>query len=296
MVWSEPVVAGGSRAVVKIPPPPGITGPFQSLPPGLSIEQMMSGKKGKTPPQAYGDIAVIAAPSTPIAAAIPAIALADGFAFDGGKLCDEDLASGVDVTRGTAAQPGELRLTCAAPQTVRSMTLFVAGAKLLFGGRAIAPVLETSADGQVWRKIAELEVGEVPTTVSFASVTARYFRLVLHPLAPAMSNMSAPAPGIAAPFDLAAMAAGAKAPWQIQQLTLSAQPRIDQFETKAGFALATDCYARGQIADGTNGPSFTQAIDLTGKLRADRSLDWTPPKGTWRVLRIGSRADSGRRL
>ena len=57
-----------------------------------------------------------------------------------------------------------------------------------------------------------------------------------------------------------------------------------------------DYYARGQIADGANGPSFTQAIDLTGKLRADRSLDWTPPKGTWRVLRIGSRADSGRFL
>ena len=288
VVWSETIVAGGSRAPVKLAPPPATTGAFQTLPPGLSIEERMSGKKGKTPPQASGDIAVIAVPASSVSAVKPAVTLADGTALDSGKLLGADLASGVDVPRGTAAQPGEVRLTYAAPQTVRSMTVFVAGAKMMFGGPAIAPVLEASDDGQAWRKIAEPDVGEVPTTVSFAPVTARYFRLVLHPLAPAMSNMGTPAPGIAAPFDLAAMAAGAKAPWQLRQLTLSAQPRIDQFETKAGFALAMDYYALGQSGDGASGPLPAQVIDLTGKLRADGTLDWTAPKGSnWRVLRMG---------
>jgi hypothetical protein len=287
VVWSETIVDGGSRAVVKLAPPPGITGAFQTLPPGLSIEEMMSGAKAKAPPQASGDIAVIAVPAKPFATVIPAVALANGTAVDGGKLFDNDLASGVDVPRGSAAQPGDVRLTYATPQTIRSMTLFVAGAKLMFGGPAIAPVLEASDDGRTWRKIATPEAGEVPTTVSFAPVTARYFRLVLHPLAPSMSNMSAPAPGIAAPFDLAAMAAGAKTPWQVRQLTLSAQPQIDQFETKAAFSLAMDYFALGQTADGANGPAPAQVIDLTDKLRADGTLDWTPPKGTWRVLRMG---------
>ncbi len=48
-----------------------------------------------------------------------------------------------------------------------------------------------------------------------------------------------------------------------------------------------DYYALGQTADGASGPAPAQVIDLTGKLRADGTLDWTPPKGTWRVLRMG---------
>jgi hypothetical protein len=35
------------------------------------------------------------------------------------------------------------------------------------------------------------------------------------------------------------------------------------------------------------GPAPAQVIDLTAKLRPDGSLDWTPPKGNWRIIRLG---------
>ncbi len=31
----------------------------------------------------------------------------------------------------------------------------------------------------------------------------------------------------------------------------------------------------------------SDVIDLTGKMRPDGTLDWTPPPGQWVVLRIG---------
>ena len=287
VVWSETIVTGGGRTAVKLVPPPGVTGAFQTLPPSPSIEEMMSGKKGKAPPSASGDIAVLAVPAFPFMVAVPKVSLADGTILASDKLAGGDLAAGLQIPRGPAANPSVVLLTYDRPQTVRSMTLFIAGAKAMFGGPVVAPVLEVSEDGTTWRKVATPEVSEVPTTVAFAPVSARYFRLVLNPLAPSMANLLAPTGGVISPFDMAPTSAGAMPPWQLRQLTLGVEPRIDQFESKAGFALAMDYYALGQTGDGANGPAPAQVIDLTGKLRADGSLDWTPPKGTWRVLRMG---------
>ena len=260
VVWSETIVAGGSHAPVKLAPPPGVTGPFQSLPPAPSIEELMAGKKGKAPPQAGGDIAVIAVPVSPIAVANPTVSLADGTVLTADKLAGRDLSAGLEIPRGSAASPSTVLLTYDKPQTVRSMSLFIAGAKAMFGGAAVAPVFEASDDGKAWCKIAAPEVSEVPTTVAFTPVTARFFRLVLNPLAGGMANLGAPAPGVALPFGGAMMAAGTKAPWQLHQFRLDAEPRIDRSETKAGFALTMDYYALGQIADGATGPSPSQAI------------------------------------
>ena len=75
---------------------------------------------------------------------------------------------------------------------------------------------------------------------------------------------------------------------QIAELVLHSGPRVNRFEEKAAFAplaelsdmatpavATTDAVAKGDV------------VDLTAKMGADGTLDWTPPAGQWVVLRLG---------
>ncbi|MFX4820877.1 hypothetical protein ABTC22_19030, partial [Acinetobacter baumannii] len=75
-----------------------------------------------------------------------------------------------------------------------------------------------------------------PTTVSFAPVTAQRFRIVLAPRTPAGPGTGDPAPGADPGIIPQLIAAAAGAPLQVRQARLGAEPVIDRFETKAGFA------------------------------------------------------------
>jgi hypothetical protein len=76
---------------------------------------------------------------------------------------------------------------------------------------------------------------------------------------------------------------------KITELVLSSGARVNEFEKRAGYANARDFYS---IADPEVAPEFivpqSDVIDLTQKMQPDGTLDWTPPRGLWRVLRIGS--------
>ncbi|TCM19723.1 alpha-L-rhamnosidase-like protein [Novosphingobium sp. PhB165] len=286
LVWSETQVTGGKAFTGKLAPPPGATGPYQDLPMAKSIEEMISGAKGAEPPQHYQDVAVLAVPLAPIAMVRPRASLGDGSAIDGGALSDQDLNTGVDVPHGTPDKPNAVLLTYDKPQTIRSASIFLPGARMMFGGPSVAPVLEASDDGKTWRKVADFHVEQVPTTIAFAPVTARQFRVVLTPLSPTMSNMGSAAPGLA--MDLGAMMGAVGAlPFRVADFRLSGEAAIDQSQLKAGYAIPHDYYALGNPGDGAKGPDVGKVIDLTGKLRADGTLDWTPPAGNWRVIRMG---------
>ena len=79
---------------------------------------------------------------------------------------------------------------------------------------------------------------------------------------------------------------------KITELVLASGARVNEFEKRAGYANARDFYA---IADPKVAPEFivpqADVIDLTGKMKPDGTLDWTPPAGKWMVLRIGYFAD-----
>jgi len=287
LVWSETSVSGGKRFTGVLAKPPGVTGPFQSMPMQPGISEMISGEAPKPGAVHYGDVAVLAVPVAGQAAAVPGITLADGTPIDAAKLLDGDLTTGVTLARGSKEAPATLLIGYDKPQAIRSASIFIPGAKMQFVGATVEPVLEASDDGVQWRKVSAIPVADVPTTISFAPVTARRFRIVLEPLAPMMSNMGAPSPGIAFPEMFAAMGASGAKPWTVRELGLSTEARIDQFETKAGFALTMDYFALATPADGAQGSDPARVIDLTARMKADGSLDWTPPKGNWRVLRFG---------
>lgn len=292
LVWSEILLAPGKHFAGRLPAAPSTTGPFQTMHAPPSIEDMISGGAGRPrpKPQAGGVIRVLAIPALGQAPSVPQVSLGDGQMRDGASLFDADPETGLDLPRGTATAPTRLLLSYGAPQTIRSVTMLLPGAVSMFAGPSVAVVLEASDDGAEWRKVIDIPVSTVEVTRSFALVTARQFRLVLSPLAAVMSNAGGAAPGVDTWF-LAAMASAAGAPLRLCELRLSAVPRIDRFETKAGFATSLDYYALGDPGDGAVGPGPGQVIDLTARVAPDGKLDWTPPRlpsgQAWRVIRLG---------
>src|SRR5262249_36771330 len=145
-------------------------------------------------------------------------------------------------------------------------------------------VLEAEDGSGAWRKITDVEAGSIPTTVSFAPVTARRFRLVLHPAPPTKLALGMDVPGVASlPFPTSAPKAA-----KLSLFQLSAEPRINRAEAKGGFEVARDYYA----LDADAGPDVVgvdpgSVVDLTDKVGPDGRLRWTPPAGRWKVLRMG---------
>ncbi|CAN7340515.1 glycosyl hydrolase [Phenylobacterium sp. LjRoot225] len=285
LVWSETVVDGGRRFVGVLAPLPQVTGPFQDMPRLAGIDAMLGGKAAPSP-TFHGDASVLAY-RLPAARALPTpkFSAGAGEALDAKLLGDGDVKTVVQVARQSADQPTVIVLDYAALQTVRSADVYIPSAQTLFGEPALEATLEAQ-DGAGWRKVAEVPLSNVPTTVSFAPATAARFRLVMKPPAgpTLMSSFMNAAPGVA----MALPMPPAPKTVRVADLRLSGEARVNAFEMKAGFAVAPDYYA----LDGDAGPEIagvapTSIVDLTGKIGPDGKLDWTPPPGRWKVLRFG---------
>jgi hypothetical protein len=286
LVWSETVVQGGQHFDGILPQPPTTTGPYQSLPmPSGGLSSMDPTAKHTPPPTYYGDTAVVAyrLPDTPQLPA-PNISTGDGQKIDA-KLLADPAGAGFGVPSSTKDKPASIVVDYGTPQTIRSVSAFVPGAAVQFFGATAAPVLEAQDDSGNWRKVADVPSDPVPTTVSFAPVTARRFRLVLYPKAAGNLSFGIGVQGIAMlPFNLPAPPKTIK----VSQFQLFADPMVNRAEVKAGFAMADDYYALDSgIGSDVAGVSPQSVIDLSGKMTADGHLDWTPPPGRWKVLRLG---------
>ncbi len=303
LVWSETEVTGGRRFAGQLAQPPGVTGPFQSIAKGAGIGSAFGGTAPKTPDH-YADVAVLAYPVTGTAPlALPVVTAGDGSAIDAAKLSDGDLASAIELARGSKDAPATLVYSYPRPQTIRSASLFLPGSAALFFGSSVKPQLEASDDARTWRAVTEMPAMQVPTTVSFAPVTAKHFRVVFgrkesNPLA----SLGASSPGVdmmglgrvlggesGAQSMSEMMTGGGKL--KVGDLRFSSEPRVDLFEAKAGYEVEKDYYALSKDVPEAAGYDPAKVIDLTSRMRPDGSLDWTPPKlpnsGKWRVLRLG---------
>jgi hypothetical protein len=293
LVWSETDFIGGRRWGGRLRMPPSVTGPYQTIPIDPSGGLLLTG--GQAAPVAkplYTDIAVLAWPIDAAASAqAPAATYSDGSGtvLDGTLLTDEDLASAVAITRPAK---GSLMLQAKypSPRTIRSATLFMPASAGRYMGGNLKPVLEASDDGTDWRTVVEFPAAAVPATVGFAAVTARQFRVVFK-RAPGggIAGFVPPVPGV----DIGRMLGGGGAAMmaapalKVADFRLSSEARIDRAETKAGFDIASDYFALPAGAPETPGIAPASVIDLTSRLRTDGTLDWSPPKSRWRVLRLG---------
>ncbi len=291
LVWSETAVAGGKAFKGKLTAPPSTTGPFQSLPKAGGIDEMITGKKAKVIAEHYRDVKVLAFPVSAIKELAPVAALdgLNGTPLDVARLSDMDLSQGVDIARnGTDTNP-VLVLDYGKPVTAQSISFFAPGSAMMFVGALYTPRLDASDNGKDWRKIADVETSQVSTTYAFRPATARYYRLEFIPKKGIGLQMGASAPGLAMGTDM--FAATGKAvlskPLTVGDMRLFASPRIDRSESKAGYSVALNYFEMPNIDDGAQGVPPKSVVDVTGQMAADGTLNWTPPKGNWRVLRMG---------
>jgi alpha-L-rhamnosidase/F5/8 type C domain len=283
-VWSEMRVEGGKPFSGVLPHPPANSGAFQNL----AIEDMgdfMGG--GFKAPEYYADSAVIAfkeaQTDVPLDSLRPRITTSGG-TIDPALLSDGDLVKTVALP--AAKDIGEkawIQYEFDQPQTIRALTI-VAGKKGPFdaflppGGES-GRALEASDDGQNFHSVLDVpKGGSTEHTLSFAPVTAKYFRVTFKTL-PAPPNPMA---------ELGLPTAPPPKDHLIAELAIHPGARVNRFEEKAAFNPVWDAY-------GMASPDFSpqdaikksDLIDLTSKMRTDGTLDWTPPAGNWVVLRFG---------
>lgn len=276
LVWSKTYVTGGAPFKGRLAQPPQTTGPFQNIPLDGSAEI----------PWYYSDVATIAyratASSTSLATLEPSITSSSG-SLDAARLSDGDLAHAVSLPFGEGRHAW-IQFSFRRQQRIQAVTAVI--------GRPsnFDPLLESSSngwleasdDGRTFRKVADLpksvafQSSALQQTGAFLPVVARVFRVVL----------DRPEQGVMAQGGLDA--ADAPMAHRIAELVLHSAAHVHRFEDKAG-------YSTRQIVHDDDTPPIapedtvrkSEIVDLTDRMRANGSLDWTPPAGRWIVLRFG---------
>jgi hypothetical protein len=270
LVWSETRVRGGHPLSSPLAAPPSTTGPFQDIRGGGSATT-----DAENLPTLYRDAAVIAYRAPPAEAApAPAAKVTASSPIDTAALRDGVLSRQVNLPFSPGAESW-IQFDYGRPQTVRALRLVAAktGGFGEFGATAPEGRIEASQDGVTFKTLAALPTKGAPEqTLAFPATTARYFRVVFAPRHAGVGLIPTPAP----------------TSHPIAELAFETAARVHRFEDKAGWA------ATGEL-DQQPTPAVAPAailrraevVDLTGRLRPDGTLDWTPPAGTWVVLRFG---------
>jgi hypothetical protein len=280
-VWSETRVTGGQAFSGKLPQPSDATGKFQNV--KLESGGLMGGFVGDIP-SFYQDAAVLAyrVPSgeKSITELNPKVT------SSGGNFTLQNLTDG-DLTNVSMLPPGKvdeeiwIQYAFDQPQTIKAFS--VAGANHIgledFNGGPENRSLQVSDDGVNFRPIAAVSGSIVPqNTVSIAPTTAKYFRLVYKTLE-SQPNLFAAMAGMKPepPKPLGV---------EVAEFVLYTTSRIDQFEDKAGFTPWKEEKNLPQTAS-SDAIMENEIVDLTGKIKADGTLDWQAPAGDWVVVRFG---------
>jgi len=264
-VWSETRIEGDHPFTGKLSPPPSQTGPYQSI------------DTGKAGPRFYADSVVLAyrIPVGDLATIDdlhPVVTSSSG-SVNKAILTSGDLNKTVKIPIPSPGQSCWIQYAFTQPQTIQAITLVQIANERLFGkvgGNGIKS-LQVSDDGINFRVITDLPVTNFAAhTVSFPPTTARIFRV-------AIQRPSLPKDMPDAPRE-----------YEIAELVLHPDARVNRVEEKAAFATLPDVYALATPAVAQNSTIQTDdVIDLTAHLHPDGTLDWTPSPGQWRVIRFG---------
>ena len=287
-VWSETLVEGGKPFTGVLAHPPTETGSFQTLGSGDMVEMA---KRGKEIPKFYADAAVVAyrrpANDVSIASLHPKFT-ASGGSPDYAILTDGDLLKSTKLPIAPKGESSWIQYEFDSPQTMRSITYLIRNldwlAAIKMGMGSPAKTLAASDDGKTFRPVAKLLDGNAPEyTISFPPVTAKYFRITfertpLDPLPPWMED----------PAQFESLIAPPPTDYEIAELALHPGARVNHFEEKAAFSSPPDLYGFAtRPVDAEDAIAKSDVVDLTTKMRADGTLERTPPAGDWVVLRFG---------
>jgi len=280
IVWTEVRLKAGSSNI-KIPQSPGVTGPFQNISKQPGFSETVEHSKL---PVFYKDIAVVAFKLPAVDKSLSeagAVVTSGGGNFSLTQLTDGDVGTTNLLPSDTAKGYAWIQFAFAQPQTIKAITMLGGGNKGpfgLFGEFKDTRSLEVSEDGQNFKWICYIPAGNVlQQTISIPATTAKYFRVTVKNPPPVFSFAS-----------MSGSNEPPKAPpgTEIAELVLHTASRINMFEEKAAFAPAMNLYEKATASAGDVIAS-ADIIDLTNKLNADGTLNWTAPEGEWKVVRFG---------
>ena len=267
-VWSETTVDGGGTSPIDLPAPPRTSGGFQGA------------KTGKSAVEAYGDAAVFAYPTPPLETGLAA----PQWSTQAGPAALAETVSGAPaegLSLKLAPAQGEteawLEARFPAAVTLGAISLSVQlGARVVVEAETAPEVFKAVGENVVEATNGPLAHGAPQQTIAFWPVSTQRLRV----------RFTAPPDDFQPPV-AKVMPRPKQVSFAISRLALHAGARIDGFEAKAGFSPSV--HEGGPATTAPAGALIDPAkvVDLTGKLRPDGTLDWTPPKGRWTIVRLG---------
>ena len=280
-VWSETRVEGGKPFSGKLPQPPTVAGPFQNI----NKQSGFMGEETVDVPEFYRDAVVVACKLPENDQSLTSLnpkVTSSGGNFTLEQLTDGDVAKSVFLPSAKEGGNSWIQFGFDSPVSVEALTIVGGGSGQMFGPPQETRVLESSSDGRNFKKVIDIPGSSLKEiTLAFDPVTAKYFRVVWHKM-PAQPRMSFPG--------LPDFGGGPEGPagTEVAELVLATSARVNRFEDKAAFQAATDLYdAFTPAVDSSDVVAKSKVIDLTSKMNADGTLDWTPPEGEWMVIRLG---------
>lgn len=278
-VWTETTIESGKAFSGKLTQPADNLGKFQNA--KLGAGGLTGGFVG-TQPNFYQDAAVIAyripKNEKTLVSLNPKVTSSGGF-FSIKELTDNDLDKSVMLPPMEVGKDMWIQYEFESPQTFKAMAVVGAIHSALeeFRGGPENRTLQVSDDGVNFRDVAKVWGSTVPqNTVSFTPTTAKYWRIAIKTL-----------PAESSPFG-GMMGGGAAKPSgvEVAEFVLYTTDRIDKLEDKAGFSPWRE---DGKLANSVSVDAISTAdiLDLTSKMSADGTLNWTAPEGNWSVMRFG---------
>jgi hypothetical protein len=285
-VWTETRLGAGKTFAGKLPQPAATTGNFQHIP--LPAGGGGFGGTVGTLPTFYQDAAVIAyrlPKEEVVLSALSPKVTSSGGAFTLAELTDGDLTNAKPLPPLEVGQDMWIQYEFDRPQTFKALSIVGAtsgGVLAEFNGTPNNRALQVSDDGLTFREVRTIPGSTVAqTTLRIPPTTARFFRFTFKTLPPAGNRFAALMGGEDKP--------GKPEGVNVAELVLYNTDRIDKVEEKAGFS---PWWEDTQATASTGGVAVPteDVVDITTKMQADGTLNWTAPAGSasdWVIMRMG---------
>lgn len=280
-VWTETRVKAGASNI-KLVAPAGTTGPFQNIAIQPGFGETVDPSKA---PVFYKDVAIVAykvADADKSLSYLGAVVTSSAGNFTLQQLTDGDVGTSVLLPRDSVKGFAWIQFAFPQPQTIKAITMVGGGEPGVFGMGA-SPIdsrkLEISDDGVNFKFVCNIPPGAIlEQTIAIPATTAKYFRVtVKNP--PTQMNALAAMVGM----DVKPVTPPGT---EIAEIYLHPADVIDRYEEKAAFAPVGDL-TKKITTTSDDAVSTTDIIDLTNKMSADGTLNWTPPQGEWKIVRFG---------
>jgi hypothetical protein len=199
------------------------------------------------------------------------------------QLTDGDLATSVLLPRDSATGFGWIQFAFPQPQTIKAITMVGGGNPGVFGFGAAAKdnrKLEVSDDGVNFKLVSVILPGAIlQQTIAIPATTAKYFRITVKNPPPPVD--------MGAAFGFSAGPSKDPGGTAIAEIYLHTADVLDRFEEKDAFAPVGDLNTK-MTAASNDVVTTNDIIDLTNKMSADGTLNWTAPSnGEWKIVRFG---------